>query len=130
MCHFHSKIKDKKFRILAYIGMFLGGIALAVLFAFLFGFLVMFIWNNVMVSVFGLAQISFWQAFGLIILAKIFFGGHGPKPHPVHNKKEHIKGQIQSHFKGDHTHEDYKRFWEEEGREAFENFINKSKSAE
>lgn len=121
MCHLHSK--SKKVRILTYIGLFIGGITLAVVFAFLFGFIVQYIWNSVMVAVFGLGAISFWQAFGLIILAKIFFGGHGPghshkRPQFVENKINHVKGHMSPE-----QHSDYKRFWEEEGREAFDDFM-------
>jgi len=39
-----------------------------------FGFVVLGLWNWLMPSIFGLRQISFWQALGLVILSKIFFG--------------------------------------------------------
>lgn len=51
-----------------------GGIAGIGLFA-LFGFVVMWLWNWLMPKVFGLPQISYWEGWGLFILAKIFFGG-------------------------------------------------------
>jgi len=38
--------------------------------------IVQFIWNAVMPDVFGTKVISFWQTFGLLILANILFGGH------------------------------------------------------
>ena len=39
----------------------------------IFGFMAMLLWNWLMPSIFGLRQISFWQALGLVILSKIFF---------------------------------------------------------
>ena len=41
------------------------------------GFVVMELWNWLMPEIFGLGMINFWQALGLIILSKIFFGGFG-----------------------------------------------------
>jgi hypothetical protein len=34
------------------------------------------IWNRTMPAVFGLKQITFWQALGILILASILTGGH------------------------------------------------------
>jgi hypothetical protein len=42
---------------------------------FVFGFVVMSLWNWLMPSLFRLPQISFWQALGLVVLSKILFGG-------------------------------------------------------
>ena len=45
---------------------------------FIMGSAVMLLWNAIIPSVFHLDQISFWQAIGLLLLAKILFGGfHG-----------------------------------------------------
>jgi hypothetical protein len=44
----------------------------------LFGFVVMWLWNWLMPTLFGLRAITFWQAFGLLILSKILLSGfHG-----------------------------------------------------
>lgn len=51
--------------------MILGGLALAVLFAFLFGWVVMLLWNWLMPEIFGLPTIGYWQAWGLVVLAHI-----------------------------------------------------------
>ena len=48
---------------------------LVVLGCLVFGYLVMSLWNWLMPALFGLRTISFWQAFGLLILSKILFGG-------------------------------------------------------
>jgi Ca2+/H+ antiporter, TMEM165/GDT1 family len=46
---------------------------------FLCGWIVMLLWNCVLPSVIGVGVITFWQALGILVLAKILFGGfkHG-----------------------------------------------------
>lgn len=113
-------------RILKIIGMVLAGVAFAVLFALVFGLIVQYLWNWVMPDLFGLRAITYWQAFALVILAKIFFGsfgrhhgGHGPgcgpRPWP-----DHRHGDL-SRFEKKHFH----RYWEEEGRTAFEEYMKR-----
>jgi hypothetical protein len=55
--------------------MVIGGLALAVLFAFLFGWIVMLLWNRLMPQIFGLPQISYWQGWGLVLLSHILVKG-------------------------------------------------------
>lgn len=38
---------------------------------------VMWLWNEIVPELFGIAHISFWQALGLLVLCKILFGGFG-----------------------------------------------------
>jgi hypothetical protein len=63
-----------------------------VLFVAVFGFVVMHLWNWLMPVLFGLKLISFWQAVGLVVLSKIFFGGFRGGPgrgmHWRHRMKE------------------------------------------
>jgi hypothetical protein len=40
-----------------------------------FGIIVMLLWNALMPDIFHLPVISFWQALGLLLLAKILFSG-------------------------------------------------------
>ena len=42
---------------------------------FVFGTVVMYLWNNILHVVTGVGLVSFWQALGILILAKILFGG-------------------------------------------------------
>ncbi len=72
-------------KILKIIGMVIGGLVFGVLIAFVFGWVVMLLWNWLMPSIFGLPIISFWKAWGLLILSHLLFkaGGH----HPHHNSK-------------------------------------------
>ncbi len=46
-----------------------------VLFVVVFGFVVMGLWNWLMPAIFGLKPIGYWQAWGLIILGRVLFGG-------------------------------------------------------
>ena len=47
------------------------------LFMFIGGELVMLLWNWLAPTLFGLRQINFWQALGLLALCRILFGGLG-----------------------------------------------------
>ena len=44
-------------------------------FIFLGGWIVMYLWNWLMPALFGWRMITFWQAFGLLALCRILFGG-------------------------------------------------------
>ena len=48
-----------------------------VLFGWLFGELVMHLWNWLLPGLFGWHQITFWQGLGLLVLCRILFGGWG-----------------------------------------------------
>ena len=44
----------------------------------LFTFIVMSLWNSILVAVLHVGIITFWQALGILVLSKILFGGfHG-----------------------------------------------------
>ena len=56
------------------------GIALAmafVLFIFLGGIVVQWLWNWLAPDIFALRRITFWEALGLLALCRILFGGFG-----------------------------------------------------
>jgi hypothetical protein len=80
------------------------GVAFAAGAAFLFGWVVMLLWNWLMPSLFGLPAIGFWKAWGLLILSHILFkSGHaGPwraaGPHGRWREKCHEK--MKAHFHG------------------------------
>jgi len=60
-------------KILIGIGFGLLGIGLA----FLFGWIVMLLWNWLMPEIFGLKRVTYWQAWGLLILCCILFKNFG-----------------------------------------------------
>ena len=83
--------------------MVLGGIILAVLLAFLFGWIVMLLWNWLMPEIFGLTTITFWQAWGLVILSHLLFklGHHDHNSdHGSHKThwKDKCKEKMRDHF--------------------------------
>jgi hypothetical protein len=65
---------------------------LMVLFLALVGFVVMGLWNWLMPALFGWKPIGYWQAWGLLILGRILFGGlhggGGQSGHWRHRMKE------------------------------------------
>ncbi len=50
-------------------------ILLAPLAIFIFGSIIMLLWNNVLAPVMHISAITFWQGLGLLVLARILFGG-------------------------------------------------------
>jgi hypothetical protein len=82
-------------------GMVLAGLALAGVLGLALGYIVMWLWNALMPSIFGLPLIGYWQAVGLFILAHLLFKGpcghHNPHQHdrcttrPQHGDKIHAK---------------------------------------
>ena len=62
-------------------------IILAIVFFLLFGWIVMSLWNWLMPEIFGLTTITILQAYGLLALSKILFGGWGNGDRS--KKKEH-----------------------------------------
>ncbi|MCD4735137.1 MAG: hypothetical protein K8R53_03770 [Bacteroidales bacterium] len=119
------------------IGWVIGGIILAVIFAFIFGYFVMLLWNWLMPALFNLPEISYWMAFGIIILARLIFGGFGHKDHQ-HDEDCHHPRYFKSKFKekfdpklekySKWTH--YDDFWNEEGKQAFENYVERKRGGQ
>jgi hypothetical protein len=69
--------------------MVIGGLCLVVLLAFLFGIFVKLLWNALMPDIFGLPEIGYWQAVGLVILGHLLLGGCGS--HSRHHSKDRRK---------------------------------------
>lgn len=89
-----------------FISMIIGGILLAGLIAFLLGFVVMLLWNWLMPLIFGLPEITYWQGWGLVLLAHILFKA-GPRHHDHdHDDDGHLewkarfRNRIKSKFAG------------------------------
>ena len=119
------------------------GLVGAVVFAFLFGYIIMLLWNWIMPAIFSLGKIGFWQAFGIALLGRLIFGSFG---HGYHGKRWH----GYRHHRGPDWENDwdwgwdddsrlrggrrqwryYKDFWREEGRAAFENYLERKIQSE
>jgi len=125
-------------------GSIITGVIIAAAFAVVFGALVMVLWNWLLPGIFGLGTIGYWQGFGLVLLAKLLFGGTGYKGtgtdrhkyadkywyrkydgywHTPHKKHEHNWHEHNWHF--DDVYEDW---WEKEGAASFEAFMKKNES--
>jgi hypothetical protein len=74
-------------RIAKFIAMAIAGIIAITLFIFLGGKVVQLLWNWLMPILFGLREVTFWQAVGILALSRILFGGlgmggnRGPRKH-------------------------------------------------
>ena len=62
----------------------LGIAVMGIVAAGVLGWVVMSLWNGLMPPLFGLKALHFWQAVGLLILARILFGGFGRGHHGGH----------------------------------------------
>lgn len=56
-----------------------------------FGYAFQYLWNWLVPTLFSGPVITLWQAYGLLILSKIIFGGFGRKCHGCHGDGGHWK---------------------------------------
>lgn len=110
------------------------GIAAAgVVFFLVFGYLVMWLWNHVLAVVFDIPSVTFWQALGLFVLAKLFFGfgGGGQGGERKKRRERRHAGQTEDRS-GEWPQTDYafKAYWREEGKRAYEAYLASKREAE
>jgi len=82
--------------------------------------------NMVMPDLFGLKEITYWQAFALLILAKIFFGSFGRHSKGDHGSCGH--GPWPGRRNGSMSRREkkqFERYWREEGKAAFGEYLKK-----
>lgn len=65
---------DEKGMIATFIRAFIAILLMSVGFSFLLTYPVMWLWNWLMPAIFGLKTLTFWQTFGLTMLANMIFG--------------------------------------------------------
>jgi len=67
------------------------GIGIAIVMCAAFSAVVMLLWNALMPQIFALAQISYLQAAGLLVLARLLFGGMGAnmRNYAAHHETHH-----------------------------------------
>lgn len=119
-------------------GWVVSGMALACLLALIFGFLVRWLWGVTLTPLFHIPQPTYWQAVGLVILAKLLFGGighhHKDSEHSFRHKKWHrhfdgnmgaSRGFFDPKASDIRDGRSYQEFWDKEGRQAFEDFLAK-----
>jgi hypothetical protein len=121
--NFGYKKRNHFLRFLRFLGFGIMGIVAAAAFGFLFGYFVMLLWNWLMPSIFGLGVITFWQAFGLVVLGRILFGGF-PHPHrsPDKHWKHHKCGSKPDEWR---KWKYYGEYWKEEGEKSFEDYVHR-----
>ena len=88
-----------------------------IVFITLGGFVVMYLWNWLLPSLFGWPLVTFWQALGILALSRILFGGfglHGGRGYSLRHRMMHKGMEDMS----------------PEERERFEHGIQSSPSSE
>jgi hypothetical protein len=96
------------------------------------GVFVMLLWNWVMPMIFGLGTITFWQAFGLSLLAKLLLCGFG-RMYPggrYHDRRRREYLKRWGRFKDWRFDDVYEQWWEKEGSESFESYMKSQKENE
>jgi hypothetical protein len=128
----------------------IAGTAIAVVFALVFGILVKLLWAATLTPIFNIPPITYWQAVGIVLLARLIFGGfgyRGSRSNYKHYRQDRYDSKSRSFFTKWHDRfhgfsEDdddadpeqivpdayrkyYSDFWEKEGRKAFHEFVSK-----
>jgi len=123
---------------LKFFGFIILGALAAAGFAFVFGYFVMLLWNWLMPMVFGLTTLTFWQAAGIVLLARLIFGGfkHGHD----HSKSDSPRKKFFSHWNHDNHNNKSERicgdwryfddYWWEEGEQSYNSYIERRKEQE
>lgn len=111
------------------------GILIGIAFALVFGIFVRLLWNWLMPGVFGLREITYGQAIGMIVLARILFGAKGPRGFAGGRRGHSPWAHSPWAWSGPCSNEDvanghikdwrrYDEWWEAEGRESFRKYID------
>ena len=133
----------KHFGFFKVVGTAILGAFAAVVLALVFGYFIQQLWNWLMPKLFHLSVITYWEAFGLALLARLLFGGMG-QHHGEHHRRfhEHFAQHHKRHpywqghgdgsgeweLKGGwHDWRYYDRWWRAEGKQSFERFIDRLK---
>lgn len=108
-------------------GKIIAGIFIAAIIAVAVGALVMVLWNWLMPGIFGLRQITYWEGFGLVLLLRLLVGGfsenHGSSEKSKHHR--YYKHKSKNNCGGDKLDDMYEQWWENEGEERFEQYMNR-----
>lgn len=122
--YFKHKMRGKSPAVI--VGMVLFGIVAVTGLAILFGYILMSLWNWLMPELFDLPMITYWQAVGMFILAKLLFGFGGGSGSSSSKKSEYRDMKCKEKKKNDFSKwEHYDEFWKEEGENAYQNYLNK-----
>jgi hypothetical protein len=86
------------------------------------GFGIKLLWNWLMPELFNLNEITYWQAIGIFVFAKIIFGFGGSSEQKTEKKDKVICGGNKQESM---SWRYYDEWWESEGKHGFEDFIEK-----
>jgi hypothetical protein len=105
------------------------GVVIGLAFALVFGIFARLLWNWLMPDVFGLREITYAQAIGMIVLARILFGAKGPRGFAggLHGHGPWAWGGPCSREEANGHIKDWRRYdewWETEGRESFRKYLD------
>ncbi|MEC3964144.1 hypothetical protein [Flagellimonas halotolerans] len=106
-------------------------VILGVLIFLLANYVLMRLWNWLMPDLFGVGTVTYWQALGIFVLAKLLFGfggGGKGKGGSSHKKKIKSSNKCGSWRRDFDEWKHYDQFWKEEGEEAFKAYIEKIKN--
>jgi len=105
------------------------------LFVAVVGVVVMSLWNWLMPMLFGLKIITYWQAFGLLVLAKLIFSGMGGG-HLQHHGRHHFGRHHRPWSINDDSFQSpggdrrnwvhYREYWKERGKKDFEAYLRET----
>jgi len=117
-------------KVIKIVGVVILGIITVAVLAIVFGVFVKWLWNALMPAVFGLPEIGYWQAVGLVVLTHIFFGSdHAPHRYErsgrTRKKKVAPAGETEKISFQKEMEQDYAEFWREEGRDAFKSWMRR-----
>ncbi len=120
-------------KVLKVVGLVLLGLIGVTALAIIFGIFVKFLWNALLPDIFGLPEIGYWQAVGMVVLAHIFFGAHNGPPHyeRARKRKKSVPAEEAEKYSLNREMElDYAEFWREEGRDAFKSWMRRENGGE
>ncbi len=91
-------------------GWVLLGVAGAAALGLVLGLAIMWLWNWLMPGIFGLPEITYWQAVGIFILCHLLFKGHTGHGHGPKGERErfpfgpgartgHVRERLRDHFR-------------------------------
>lgn len=127
--YFKHKFRERS--TIEIIGMIVFGAIAIVGLAILFGFVLMWLWNWLMPTLFGLSTVTYWQAVGLFILFKILLGGCGSGGSSKKKSKKEWECEDDKKSKSDFNKwEHYDEFWKKEGDAMYKEFVEKKQNPE
>ncbi len=108
------------------VSMVVVGLVTAAALGLVFGIFVRELWNWLMPELFGLKTITYWQAFGIVLLGHLVFGGHGGGDKESKSNKHHRRSAHcgdDDNFKDGSQHwKYYDEWWQGEGKQRFLDF--------